>query len=138
MGGIGTLLYCICEEFGWRGYLQDELKPLKEWQRVLLIGFLWYLWHLSFINNQDILSNVKFLGWMILGSWGIGKVIDSTKSILAATSFHMIINLVMFNQIIKNGINENQKLIIVGVSIVICFIVIKKWERENKTIANKV
>lgn len=138
MGGIGTLLYCICEEFGWRGYLQDELKPLKEWQRVLLIGFLWYLWHLSFINNQDILSNVKFLGWMILGSWGIGKVIDSTKSILAATSFHMIINLVMFNQLIKNGINENQKLIIVGVSIVICFIVIKKWERENKTIANKV
>ena len=43
MGGIGTLLYCICEEFGWRGYLQDELRPLKEWQRVLLIGFLWYL-----------------------------------------------------------------------------------------------
>ena len=50
----------------------------------------------------------------------------------------MIINLVMFNQLIKNGINENQKLIIVGVSIVICFIVIKKWERENKNIANKV
>lgn len=138
MGGIGTLLYCICEEFGWRGYLQDELKPLKEWQRVLLIGFLWYLWHLPFINNQDILNNMEFLGWMILASWGIGKVIDSTKSILAASSFHMIINLVMFNQIIKNGINENQKLIIVGVSILICFMIIKKWEKENKTITNKV
>ncbi len=136
MAGIGSLLFYICEEFGWRGYLQDELKTLKEWQRVLLIGFLWYLWHLEFIHNQNILSNMEFFGWMVLGSWGIGKVIDSTKSILAATSFHMIISSVMFNGLIQNGINENQKLIIIGVSFVICFIVIKKWEKENKTIAN--
>ncbi len=136
MGGIGTLIYCLCEELGWRGYLQDELKPLKEWQRVLIIGFLWYLWHLSFINNQNIVSNLKFLGWMILGSFGIGKVIDSTKSILAATTFHLIINLTMFNTFIRKGVNENHKLIIIGVSIVICFIIIKIWERENKTIAN--
>ena len=26
---IGTFLYCIMEEYGWRGYLQEELKTLK-------------------------------------------------------------------------------------------------------------
>ncbi len=134
MGGIGTLLYCLCEELGWRGYLQDELKPLKEWQRALIIGFLWYLWHLSFIGNPNIISNVKFLGWMILGSFGIGKVIDSTKSILAATAFHMIINLTMFNPLIRKGINETHKLIIICISVLICFTVIRIWEIENKTI----
>ena len=56
LGGIGTLIYCFCEEIGWRGYLQDELKSVKEWKRILLIGFLWYLWHLSFITNQNFID----------------------------------------------------------------------------------
>ena len=73
IGGIGTLIYCFCEEIGWRGYLQDELKPIKEWQRVLIIGFLWYLWHLSFISNQNFMDNIKFLSMMILASWGTWK-----------------------------------------------------------------
>ncbi len=30
---IGTLLYCIMEEYGWRGYLQEELKTFKPWQK---------------------------------------------------------------------------------------------------------
>ena len=138
IGGVGTLIYCFCEEIGWRGYLQDELQSVKEWQRVLLIGFLWYLWHLSFISNQNFIDNIQFLGWMIFGSWGIGKVIDSTKSILAATCFHMIINIMMFNSLMKNGIDGSSKLIILGVSVTIWILILIIWGKEKKTIANNV
>ena len=136
IGGIGTLIYCFCEEIGWRGYLQDELKSMKEWKRVLLIGFLWYFWHLPFITNQNVMDNFQFLAWMIFGSWGLGKVIDSTKSIIAATCFHFIINIMMFNTLMKNGIDGSSKLIILGISVTMWILILFFWGKERKTIAN--
>ena len=134
---IGTFLYCIMEEYGWRGYLQEELKTLKTWQKYLVIGFIWYLWHLTFLTKASIGDNLFFLAMMILGSWGIGQVVESTKSIIAGACFHLIIQIMMFNALIKNGIDGIEKLIILGVSVVIWFVIIKKWEKEN-AIANKV
>ncbi len=68
---------------------------------------------------------------MIFGSWGIGQVAESTKSILACACFHLIIQIMMFNALIKNGIDGTEKLIIVGVSVVLWFVIIKTWEKEN-------
>jgi hypothetical protein len=137
IASIGTLLYCIMEEYGWRGYLQEELKTLKSWQKYLIIGGIWYLWHLTFLTKASIGDNLFFLSMMILGSWGIGQVAESTKSIIACACFHMIIQIMMFNALIRNGIDGTEKLIILGVSVVIWFAIIKKWEKEN-TIANTV
>jgi membrane protease YdiL (CAAX protease family) len=134
---IGTFLYCIMEEYGWRGYLQEELKILKPWKKYLIIGFIWYLWHLTFLTKASVGDNLFFLGMMILGSWGIGQVAESTKSIIASACFHMIIQIMMFNALIKDGIDGTEKIVILGVSIAIWFLIIKKWEKEN-TIANTV
>lgn len=134
---IGTLAYCIMEEYGWRGYLQEELKTLKLGKKYLIIGFIWYLWHLAFLTEATVGDNLFFLSMMIFGSWGIGQVAESTKSILASACFHLIIQIMMFNALIKNGIDGTEKLIILGVSVVIWFVIIKKWEKEN-TIANTV
>ena len=128
---IGTFLYCIMEEYGWRGYLQEELQTLKPWQKYLIIGFIWYLWHLTFLTKATIGDNLFFLSMMIFGSWGIGQVAESTKSIMASACFHMIIQIMMFNALIKNGISGTEKLIILGVSIVLWIVIIKKWEKEN-------
>lgn len=133
---IGTLVYCIMEEYGWRGYLQEELKTLKSWQKYLSIGFLWYLWHLSFLKETSIGDNLFFLAMMIFGSWGIGQVAESTKSILASACFHLIIQIMMFNALIKNGIDGTEKLIILGVSVILWFVIIKKWEKENTIVNN--
>lgn len=132
---IGTLLYCIMEEYGWRGYLQEELKSLKPWRKYLLIGFIWYLWHLTFLTKASVGDNFFFLAMMVIGSWGIGQVAESTKSILASACFHLIIQIMMFNALIRNGINGTEKLIILGVSVVLWFVIIKKWEKE-KTFVN--
>lgn len=136
IGGVGSLIYCFCEEIGWRGYLQDELKEVKEWKRVMLIGFLWYLWHLSFLTNHDLIANLQFLVWMLFGSWGIGKVMVLTKSIIAATCFHMIINIMMFNGLIAKGIDSTEKLLILGISVVLWVLIMVFWKKEEKTIAN--
>lgn len=128
---IGTLLYCIMEEYGWRGYLQEELKTLKSWQKYLIIGFIWYLWHLTFLTKATLGDNFFFLAMMIFGSWGIGQVAESTKSILACACFHLIIQIMMFNALIKNGIDGTEKLIILGVSVLLWFLIIKKWEKES-------
>jgi membrane protease YdiL (CAAX protease family) len=127
----GTILYCIMEEYGWRGYLQEELKDLKQWKKYSIIGFLWYLWHLSFLTTTSFTDNLFFLGMLIFGSWGIGQVVESTKSILAGACFHMIIQIMMFNQLIKNGISGTEKTIILGVVVVLWFVIIKKWEKED-------
>jgi membrane protease YdiL (CAAX protease family) len=128
---IGTFVYCIMEEYGWRGYLQEELKTLKAWQKHLIIGFMWYFWHLTFLTKATVGNNLFFLSMMIFGSWGIGQVAESTKSILASACFHLIIQIMMFNALIKNGIDGTEKLIILGISVVIWFVIIKKWEKEN-------
>ena len=57
---IGTFLYCIFEEYGWRGYLQEELKSLKPWKKYILIGFIWYVWHLSFLTQATLGDNLFF------------------------------------------------------------------------------
>lgn len=134
---VVTLIYCIMEEYGWRGYLQEELKGIKPWQKYIGIGFLWYLWHLTFLTEATIGDNLFFLGMMIFGSWGIGQVAELTKSIVASACFHLIIQIMMFNALIKNGIDGTEKLIILGISVVIWIVIMKKWEKQN-TIANKV
>lgn len=128
---IGTLIYCIMEEYGWRGYLQEEMKSLKPWLKYLSIGFIWYLWHLTFLTEATVGDNLFFLVMMILGSWGIGQVAESTKSILASASFHLIIQIMMFNALIKNGIDGTEKLIILVTSVVLWFVIIKQWEKEK-------
>lgn len=126
-----SLIYAIMEEFGWRGYLQNEFSYLKPIKKYFLIGFIWYLWHLSFLTNATIKDNLFFFGMMIFGSWGIGQVAETTKSILASACFHLIINIMMYNSFIKNGLDGTQKLIILGVSVILWIIITEKWKKEK-------
>lgn len=134
---IGTLLYCIMEEYGWRGYLQEELKSFKPWLKYLTIGIIWYLWHLTFLTKASVGDNLFFLAMMIFGSWGIGQVAELTKSILASACFHLIVQIMMFNALLKNGIDGTEKLIILIISFTIWILIMNKWKKEN-TIANTI
>ncbi|WP_413513778.1 type II CAAX prenyl endopeptidase Rce1 family protein [Myroides odoratus] len=124
-----TFLYCILEESGWRGYLQGEFKEMKSWRKFTLIGFMWYLWHLPFLTNSDFFSNILFLGLLIFGSWGIGQVLIATKSIVACACFHLVVQIISFNSLIKDGLNINAKLIILAICITSWIIILKRWEK---------
>ncbi len=132
LSGMGTLFYCYFEETGWRGYLQEELKKTKEWLRVLIIGSLWFFWHLNFIDNPGWLLNLQFWGILILSSWGLGKIIELTKSVAATTSFHMVVNIIVMNYLTRNGLQGKEKLIILGVSFVAGVIIIIIWNKKHQ------
>ena len=127
----GTLLYCVMEEYGWRGYLQTELGALTNGLKYVVVGFCWYLWHLTFLTGASLGDNLFFLGMMILGSWGIGQVAEATKSILACACFHLIIQIMMFNALIRSGISLQEKAVILAVAAISYFWLVKKWERHQ-------
>jgi uncharacterized protein len=132
LAAFGTLIYCILEEYGWRGYLEEEFKFLKPIVRIFSIGFIWYFWHLSFLTNHSVKDNLFFLGCLIAGSFGIGKVAEVTKSILACACFHLIVNMAMFNSFFTNAFTGNSQLIIMVVSIVLWVIIMIWWGNEDK------
>ena len=80
--------YGLLEEYGWRGFLQYELRKLPMWQYVLIITVMWFLWHLD-LSQRSVLP---FFLLLLLASWGIGKVANDTHSLSLCAAFHGIVN----------------------------------------------
>lgn len=57
---LGGLLIFIGEEFGWRSYLLEKLRPLGRWQALWLSGVIWSLWHAPLV----LIPNVHY-GWQM-------------------------------------------------------------------------
>jgi uncharacterized protein len=131
IAAFGSFVYCIMEEYGWRGYLQEELQFIKPLFRFLLIGFIWYAWHLSFLTQASLIDNLFFLANLIFGSWGIGKVAELTKSILACSCFHLIVNIFMYNHFFNDAMSGNQKLILAAISVFLWILVLTKWKKDS-------
>ncbi|MFZ4523153.1 MAG: CPBP family intramembrane glutamic endopeptidase [Bacteroidales bacterium] len=96
LSGLTILLYCLFEEMGWRGFLQDAMRGVPNPYRFIVIGTLWYLWHLNFLSPE--LHSLKFgllfhLPSCIFGSWIIGFLADKYKSIMVAAAIHSIFNI---------------------------------------------
>lgn len=133
IAALGTFSYCIMEEFGWRGYLQEELKFQRPIIKTILVGFIWYAWHLIFLIQTTLLQNLLFLGVLILGSWGIGKIAKMTNSILACSCFHFIVNIFMYNSFFDHAFSETSKSVILGISISLWITILIMWNKEIKS-----
>ena len=96
LSGFTLMVYCLFEETGWRGFLQDAMRGIPSQMRIITIGTLWYLWHLNFLSPE--LHSLKFgllvhLPSCILGSWIIGYMADKYKSIMVAAAIHSVFNI---------------------------------------------
>ena len=120
---LGFIFYSFLEEVGWRGYLQGELKEMKTIYRVLIIGLMWFFWHISIGFN---LGSLMFLTILLLGTWGIGCIARDTKSLIACACFHTLWN---FSS--QGGITFTHKVIALYVIIIASWFVIwyVPWER---------
>ena len=122
--------YGLLEEYGWRGFLQYELRNLPVWQYVLIITVMWFLWHLD-LNQRNVLT---FFPLLLFASWGIGKVVSDTQSLLLCAAFHGIVN---FS---KHGLLSNTTFLIAFICIIVFWIVMwyfvgispKQQGRENR------
>ena len=127
------MVYALFEEYGWRNYLQTELGELNKVIKYLIITILWFVWHLNF---QLTLNNFIFFLILFAGSYGIGFVAEKSKSLIFVALFHAFFNI--SNNKLLNGIELNQKLIIIAISIVSAIIIMKydKMSKEKNTTTN--
>jgi len=52
---LPRMFFALCEEFGWRGYLDPQLSLLKIMgvKKHLIVGLIWAVWHLPLILTTD-------------------------------------------------------------------------------------
>ena len=105
--------YGLLEEYGWRGFLQYELRNLPVWQYVLIITVMWFLWHLD-LNQRS----ASFFLLLLFASWGIGKVASDTHSLLLCAAFHGIVN---FS---KHGLLSDATYLVAFIGIIVLWIAI--------------
>lgn len=120
-----VLVYGLLEEIGWRGFLQQQLKPLPKMYTIIIIAILWFSWHLNFEVST---GNLIFFGIIFLGTWGIGKVYDKTTSLLAAAGVHSL------NNFFRNGLHETE-LILIAVLLAIWIVFIIWYDKKNQITA---
>lgn len=117
-----VLVYGLLEEIGWRGFLQEQLKPLPKMYTIIIITILWFSWHLNFDLNT---SNLIFLGVIFFGTWGIGKIYNKTASLLGVAGVHSL------NNFFRNGLHETA-LILIAILLTIWVIFIIWYDKRNR------
>jgi membrane protease YdiL (CAAX protease family) len=122
-------LMILGEELGWRGFLQDALRPLKAWKRWLILGLMWEFWHftrglVSGAFPQILLRKMILLLSVLLLTVIIGRLTDRTKSLMVAITLHSWVNIQFefphFNTLLAGGI-----------SLLIWAVLIWKWDASN-------
>lgn len=117
-------IYGILEEIGWRSFLQNRLDFLNQYIKYVVVGILWFVWHLNF---ELTTSNIAFLFILIFASWGIGKIGDKTKSVLAVGAFHTFYNLFSVD-----FFEYNNKIIVLILSAMVWISYILFYDRVRK------
>lgn len=117
-----NLIYALTEEIGWRGYLQDALRPVAANARYVLIGVLWWAWHFRFFNLFEL---TIFPLVCIAAAFLIGKFTEETKSFLTAAGLHSFV-IILTNSGMTTG------KIIAGIATILLWLAIGKWwKTEN-------
>ena len=136
--GLSITLYGVMEEYGWRGFLQNELIELKPFQKSIIIGVLWYVWHLTFLSKEtDVVNELKFLSILIFASWGIGAIAEKTKSIIASACFHILGNIISLSPLISDAYDKQTRYIIFGICLVSWFIMVNVWDKKSNIKKNE-
>jgi len=131
--GLLMAVYCLFEESGWRGYLQDELRGMNPFLRYVVIGVMWYAWHLTFLGSSNLVNELIILAILIGASWGIGQAVEHTKSLMVAACFHMIGNLVALSSLLKSCYTFSERMLISGICVLIWILILMSWEKLGRS-----
>jgi len=91
-------LFAFGEEYGWRGWLADELAPLGPVWANLITGVMWGLWHAPVIllgynyGSYRLPGVVAMIGWCVAGSFLLWRMRQVTGTVLSAAVTHGAIN----------------------------------------------
>jgi membrane protease YdiL (CAAX protease family) len=91
-------LFAFGEEYGWRGVLMDELRPLGAWKANILTGVMWGLWHAPIIllgfnyGTQRLAGVVAMCVWLVPFSFLLWRAREYSGSVLAPAIIHGAFN----------------------------------------------
>lgn len=119
-----NVIYAFLEEFGWRRYLQNALEGINKNWKYILIGIIWWIWHMRFESDFDLFI---FPVICIGGGYLLGKLTDDTKSIIPAVIFHTLIILLT-----NSGTITINKMIGAGITIIIWVVIEQIWKRKKQ------
>jgi membrane protease YdiL (CAAX protease family) len=94
---VWAILLAFCwalgEELGWRGFLQDALRPIPFFPRFLLLGVLWAFWHFTnYTANRPlkvvaITLAISYPAFILL-AFLIGIAVERSHSLWVAVAIH--------------------------------------------------
>lgn len=90
-------LFALGEEYGWRGWLADELRPLGAFWANLITGVGWGVWYaplvlLGYNYGGSRVGAAFMVAWCVLASFLLWRARQVTGSLLAPIVIHGAIN----------------------------------------------
>jgi len=103
---LGGLIIFIGEEFGWRSYLVEKLRPMGRWKVLLWSGIIMSLWHLpavsipnlstSYGQQMSVLGGLLTLLIFVLMGFIFGWLYLESNSVWPCVLMHSYNNLISF------------------------------------------
>lgn len=97
------LSFCrvLGEELGWRGFLQDAVRPMPFYPRFVFIGFLWAFWHFTnYTTNRPlhvvVITLAIFFPSVIVLAFIIGIAVERSHSLCVAVTLHAWVDLAIY------------------------------------------
>ncbi len=126
------LLNIVGQELGWRGFLQDAIRPLPKFSRYILIGILWEFWHLTsrtaLGNMTDIATRIIiYYPLCILFSWIVGEATDKSKSLFVAITLHFWVYMLY-------DLRDMQTIITILISMPVWLYLLYNWKQKYDSV----
>ena len=130
-----SLCWALGEELGWRGFLQDALRPISLAPRFVLLGILWAFWHFTnFTANRPlkvgaITLAISYLA-IILMTFIIGLAVERSHSLSVAVTIHMWVDLAIHLR------TERTSILFAG-SILFWIMLLWNWPQDSKSTSHE-
>ncbi len=132
IGGL-IFLYALGEEIGWRGYMHDALSPRPLLVRTLVIGLVWWAWHLFFLSsiapNYMLTTLIIILPTAFILSW----LVSESRSWLSAAAFHSLGNIAFMATVLE--MDSQRRFLIAGTAFAILLLIHQLWKRRKSPAA---
>lgn len=125
-----SFCWALGEELGWRGFLQDALRPIPFFPRFVLLGVLWAFWHFTnFTANRPLQVGAITIAIsypaIILVSFLIGMAVERSRSLCVAVAIHAWIDLAIH-------LRTQRTSILFAVTIFFWIVLLWRWPQPSK------